>query len=165
MECDLQVITRDQIPSDIYLSATGDEKDWRFIHLGKFKNGLLCIYGSGYPEHPKTLIETTKDEMDYVIKTENPDILQQYYYDNFSDFKSYKDCIKIWDYYHNNKKLIDEVYYTYFTKNGKEITNKKIDHEMLKKYICKYCRIYFDKAIEKICDKVLNEIETADNSD
>ncbi len=114
MQYELNIITREQIPDELYLCENTKDKEWRTIHLIEFDNGLKCVQGSYYPQQAKDIIESIKDEMDYIINIESPDELQEYFYDIFDNFTSYKNCIKIWNYYHNNRNLIEEVYTSYF---------------------------------------------------
>lgn len=120
MEANIIIINRNQIPNNIYLCG-GINDEWYMIHLCDFENGLQCILGAGSYQGAESIIESTKDEMDYVLEnTNNPDELQNYYYENYQDFKLYKDCVKIFDYYTNNQHLIREAYNTYFEQDNIE---------------------------------------------
>jgi hypothetical protein len=129
MEYELNIITRDQIPNNIYLCQNTKDKDWYMIHLVEFYNGLKCVQGSYYPQQAKDIIENIKDEMDYIINTNSPDELQEYFYDNFNNFINYKNCVKIWNYYHNNKNLIEEVYGSYFNEENELISDYHLEYD------------------------------------
>jgi hypothetical protein len=161
MDYELNIISRDQIPSDIYLCERSKEKEWELIHLVEFNNGLKCIQGSNYPQEAKDIIDSIKNELDYIIDIDTPEELQEYYHDDFESFYKYKDCVKIWNYYHNNKDLIIEAYNSYFKEDSdnEESDEEELDKDLVKKYIKKYCEIYFDEAIGKICEKVLNKLK------
>ncbi len=128
MDYELNIITRDQIPDVIYLCENTKDKDWRMIYLVEFENGLKCVQGSYYHQQAKSIIESIKDEMDYIINMNSPDELQEYFYDNFDNFTNYKNCVKIWNYYHNNKYLIKDVYDSFFNDLISEI-DSEIDSE------------------------------------
>ncbi len=111
MDYELDIITRKQIPSNIFLCGENDEKDFDYIHKYQFNNGLTYIIGSNnYIESPKDFIENMEFEMKTVLEeNNNPDELQQYYKDNFDIFYYYRDCEKIWNYYKNNEHLIKQI--------------------------------------------------------
>jgi hypothetical protein len=114
MDATLYIIERNQIPEDIYLCGEGDD-EWSMIYLCEFENGLQCILGAGNYQTVESIIESTKDEMDDVLaNTNSPEELQNYYYEQFQDFKQYSDCVKIFNYYINNQHLINQAYYLYF---------------------------------------------------
>ena len=118
MDYYLNIISRDQIPANMYLCERSDNKEWELIHLFEFDNGLKCILGANFPQQVEDIIETIKNEMDYIININSPDELQEYYYNEFESFYKYKDCVKIWNYYHSNKYLIREVVQSYNTDEG-----------------------------------------------
>ena len=66
--------------------------------------------------------------MDYVLQNNNPEELQNYFYENFEDFKTYSDCIKILNYYTTNQYLIRDTYYTYFEQevNHEDLSDEEI---------------------------------------
>jgi hypothetical protein len=113
MNYEFNIITIDMIPSNIYLC---DKDDWTKINYFEFANGLECVIGANRYLSGKDAIESIKNELDYVLENNNPEELQQYFYDNFENFISYSDCVKIYNYYYKNEGLIKEVYYTYFDK-------------------------------------------------
>jgi hypothetical protein len=126
MEANTYIIDRNQIPEYIYFCGGDDE--WSIIYLCEFENGLQCILGSGNHQTTKRIIESTKDEMDYVLaNTNSPEELQNYYYENFQDFKKYSDCVKIFNYYINNQHLIDEAFYSYFDQNN--VNDEEVDNQ------------------------------------
>lgn len=113
MDYDLNIISRNQIPNNIYLCERSEDKEWDLIHLCEFENGLKCILGANFPQQIDDIIESLKNEMEYIINIDTPDELQEYYKDEFDMFYKYKDCIKIWNYYHNNQHLINQVINSY----------------------------------------------------
>ncbi len=131
MEYELNIITRGQIPDDIYLCDNTKDNDWCMIHLVEFNNGLKCVQGSYYPQQAKSIIQSIKDEMDYIINISSPDELQEYFYDNFDNFTNYKNCVKIWNYYHKNKYLIEEVYESFYNDLISEIDSDLISDSEL----------------------------------
>ncbi len=115
MNYNLNIISRDQIPDNMYLCEQTNDKEWELIHLFEFDNGLKCILGANFPQQVEDIIETLENEIDYIIDIDNPDELQEYYYNEFESFYKYKDCVKIWNYYHSNQNLIREVINSYNT--------------------------------------------------
>ncbi len=105
MNYELNIITRDMIPNNIYLCDNGKD-DWNKINYFEFDNGLKCVIGAGRYLSGKDAIESIYDEMDYVLENNNPEELQKYFYDNFDNFISYSDCVKIYNYYYENEGLI-----------------------------------------------------------
>ncbi len=161
MDYDLNIISRNQIPTDIYLCENTKEKDWDMIHLVEFENGLKCVQGSYYPQQAKNIIESIKDELDYIIDINSPEELQEYFYDNFDNFKNYKDCVKIWNYYHNNKYLIEEAYNSYFNEETEEEDDNIIDddtRDKIEEYVEKYTEIYVNKAMQWASNKIKNKV-------
>ncbi len=128
MEANTYIINRDQIPEHIYL-CNGGKYEWSIIHLCEFENGLQCVFGANSYQTINSIIESTKDEMDYILaNTNNPKELQNYFYDNFQDFKSYSDCIKIFNYYTNNQHLINQAFYSYFDQDNSYAEVEIIEH-------------------------------------
>ena len=113
MDYNLNIISRNQIPADLYLCERSKNKEWELIHLFEFENGLKCILGANFTQQVDDIIESIKNEMDYIINIDTPDELQEYYYNEFESFYKYKDCVKIWNYYHSNQNLIREVINSY----------------------------------------------------
>ncbi len=110
MDYNINIITRSQIPSNIYLCDIHDNKDWEMIHSFEFKNGLQYIIGSNYPiSSPELIIEEMSHELECILNTNDASELQNYYYYTFDNFIKYKDCCKIWNYYQDNQYLIKEV--------------------------------------------------------
>ena len=111
MDYQIQLITRSQIPSDIFLCGENDKTDFKFIHLFEFSNSFKIVYGSNNKIYSAD--EIIEDiENDFRITTEynnSPEELQEYYKDEFDIYYKYSICLKIWNYYNNNKQLIQEV--------------------------------------------------------
>lgn len=168
MNYELNIITRDMIPSNIYLCGKNDEKDWTKINYFEFDNGLECVIGANRYLSGKDAIESMKDELDYVLENNSPEELQQYFYDNFENFIPYSDCVKIFNYFYENKELIKEAYYTYFDKeesDNDEDMEEEIDdiiddntRDKIEKYIDKYTEKYLNKALEWTKQKVHNKV-------
>jgi hypothetical protein len=117
MDYNINIITRAQIPSNIYL-CDGFNKDWDMIHSFEFENGLQFIIGSNNPiSSPEFIIEDMNQELECVLNTENASQLQEFYYSNFDIFINYYDCVKIWNYYNDNKHLITEIINAYDNKD------------------------------------------------
>ena len=123
MDYNLNIISRNQIPADLYLCERSKNKEWELIHLFEFDNGLKCILGANFTQQVDDIIESIKNEMDYIINIDTPDELQEYYYNEFESFYKYKDCVKIWNYYHSNQNLIREVINSYNTEDEGIIDN------------------------------------------
>jgi hypothetical protein len=156
------------IPDNIYLC---DIDNWTKINYFEFENGLKCVIGANRYLSGKNAIESIKDELDYVLENNNPEELQQYYYDNFENFISYSDCVKIFNYYYENENLIKEAYYTYFDKEENdadeneeeeededEENNNQIIDDNTRDKIEYYMDKYMDKAIESVSQKIANKI-------
>ncbi len=112
MEYQINIITRSQIPSNIYLCSDNEDinKDWKIIHSFEFKNGLQYIIGSNHPiSYPELIMEEMAHNLECCLNTSDAAELQTFYYNNFNNFIKYKDCCKIWDYFQNNQHLIIEV--------------------------------------------------------
>ena len=111
MDYQIKLITRSQVPSDIYLCGENDENDFRYIHLFEFNNGFKIVYGShSRIYHVKDIIEDI--ELEFRITTEynnSPADLQEYYEDEYDMHYKYKICEKIWNHYNNNKELIKNI--------------------------------------------------------
>jgi hypothetical protein len=109
MDHTINIITRSQIPNNIYL-CTDFNKDWDMIHSFEFQNGLQFIIGSNHSiTSAELIIEDMDNELELVLNNNTPADLQSYYYHNIDTFINYNDCIKIWNYYINNQHLIKEV--------------------------------------------------------
>ena len=63
------------------------------------------------------VIEYLKSDFDTFSVMESPNIIQEYFYDNFNMFVKYEDCVKIYNYFTNNKELIEEVLNKFDTNN------------------------------------------------
>jgi len=118
MDYNLNIISRDQIPADMYLCERSNNREWELIHLFEFNNGLKYILGANFPQQVDDIIECINNDIDHVIGSNSPDELQEYYYKEFESFYKYKDCVKIWNYYHSNHNLIREVIQSYNTDEG-----------------------------------------------
>ena len=129
MNYDFDIITRDQIPSNIYLCNKNHENEWNKINYFEFNNGFKCIVGANNYLSGQDAIQSIKDEMKYVLENNNPEELQHYFYENFESFISYTDCVKIYNYYSDNEDLINEVYYTYFDKEDSETEDSDIEDD------------------------------------
>jgi hypothetical protein len=109
MDYNINIITRSQIPNNIYLYYDFN-KDWDMIHLFEFENGLQYIIGTNDPIlSAELIIEDMMHELELVLNNNDAANLQSYYYHTFDNFINYKDCCKIWNYYYNNRNLITEV--------------------------------------------------------
>jgi hypothetical protein len=111
MDYIISIINRNQIPSDMYLCGENDEKDFEYIHLFEFTNGLKYVIGSNNRFYTAEEIIGFV-EIDFQIANEynnNPAELQEYYYNEFITFYKYQICEKIWNYYNNNKELIKQM--------------------------------------------------------
>jgi hypothetical protein len=119
MDYDLNIITRDMIPSDIFLCERSNKKDWEMIHFYEFENGLKYVIGSNFPiRSAEELIENIECDMRIILDCcNNPAELQEYYKDEFDMFYKYKDCEKIWNYYNKNKTLLKELIDSYKTES------------------------------------------------
>ncbi len=114
MEYDLNIITRDMIPSDLYLCERDTKKDWEMIHFYEFENGLKYVIGSNFPIHSvEELIESMEHELNTIIECDDPGELQELYRNDYDMFYKYKDCEKIWNYYHKNHNLLRQVIESY----------------------------------------------------
>jgi hypothetical protein len=175
MNYELNIITRDMIPSNIYLCGKTDEDDWTKINYFEFDNGLECVIGANRYLSGKDAIESIKDELDYVLDNDNPEELQKYYYKNLENFIPYSDCVKIFNYYFENEPLIKEAYYTYFDKeesddNDEDMeeseseseyeskNNNKIIDDTIRDKIEHYMDKYMNKAIKLVSQKVAKKI-------
>ncbi len=132
MDYSIQIIQRDQVPSNIYLCGEEDsDKDFKYIHLFEFNNGFKFVIGSNNRIYSiNEIIENI--EFDFRITTEynnSPDELQEYYRDEFDIFYKYKICKKIWNHYNNNKQLIQEIidYYKEEYDNNDSLYEQEID--------------------------------------
>ncbi len=168
MNYELNIITRNMIPNNIYLCDNGKD-DWNKINYFEFENGLKCVIGANRYLSGKDAIESMKDEMDYILENDSPEELQQYFYDNFENFISYSDCVKIFNYYNENEDLIKETYYTYFDKEDME--EEYIDdntRDKIEEYVDKYTEKYLNKAIQwaqkKVYQKVNKKINNNDTT-
>jgi hypothetical protein len=173
MNYEINIITRDMIPSNIYLCNIDE---WTKINHFKFENGLQCIVGANRHLSSKDAIESINDELDNVLENNNPEELQQYYYDNFENFISYSDCVKIFNYYYENEVLIKEAYYTYFDReeNYEEESDEEIEEldeykvededetqiisDDIRDKIDHYMDKYMNKAIKLVSQKVAKKI-------
>ncbi len=156
MDYNLSIISRDQIPNNIYLCGKNDKDEWQKINYFEFENGLKCVIGASRYLSGKDAVESMKNELDYVLENDSPDALQKYFYENFENFISYSDCQKIFNYYTDNEELIKEAYYTYFDKeessdDESENNFNENDKEHIQKYIEKYTEKYVKKAFENVC--------------
>jgi hypothetical protein len=118
MDYQLDIISHDQIPSNVYFHNKNE--NYQYIHKYNFSNGLTFIIGSNkYSSPPTYIIEPLQFTIDIVLKyTETAYELQLYYQDYLGIFNSYKDCTKIFDYYTNNEHLIREVIEYYSNYNN-----------------------------------------------
>jgi hypothetical protein len=118
MEYTVNIITRNEIPNNIYL-CEGIDKDWDMIHSFEFKNGLKYIIGSNNSiTSAELIIEDISHEFELVLNKNDPADYQSYYYNTFNEFINYKDCCKIWNYYHDNMNLIKELINAFYKETG-----------------------------------------------
>lgn len=124
MNYQIEIINKEQIPSNVYFH--GKNENYQYINLFKFSNGLKFVIGSQKYSSPVIyIIEAMKFTIDIVLKySDSPYELQIYYQDYLGMFNSYRDCVKIFDYYNNNEQLIRDVieYYSeyYYDDNDEE---------------------------------------------
>jgi hypothetical protein len=90
MDYKFDIIMRDQVPLNIYLCGKNDENDWKKINYFKFENGLECVIGSNRYLSAKEAINSIKSQLDYIIDINNPDELQEYFFDNFDNYITYE---------------------------------------------------------------------------
>ena len=109
-----EIITLEQIPSNVYFHDKN--KNYKFIHMYTFTNGLIFVIGSNnYLVYIAEIVKAINFNIDIVLRHSiSAYELQLNYQDYHSIFCSYKDCTKIFDYYNDNEHLIREVveYYT-----------------------------------------------------
>ena len=80
MNYTINIITREQIPSNIYL-CDGFKNDWEMIHSFEFENGLQYIIGSNHPiSSVELIIEDMSHDLECVLNTNDASELQDYYY-------------------------------------------------------------------------------------
>ncbi len=128
MEYELEIILRNQIPSDSFLCGENDEKDFEFIHQYKFSNGLTVIIGSNFLiNSPSEIVENIELDLETINTINSPEELQEYYKDNYDIFYHYRDCVKIFKYYKNNELLIKQIIDYY--KENDNINNSYQDEE------------------------------------
>ena len=133
MDYEISIITRNQIPSEIFLCGEDDKDDFKYIHLFEFNNGFNFVIGSNNRIYDvEEIIETL--ETDFNVTTEynkDPDELQEYYKDEFDIFYKYRTCEKIWNYYNNNKQLIKDIidYYKYEEVEETDTNEEIINHD------------------------------------
>ncbi len=128
MDYELEIISRNQIPSDIFLCGENDEKDFEFIHQYKCSNGLTVIIGSNFLiNSPSEIVENIELDLETLNTINSPEELQEYYKDNYDIFYHYRDCVKIFKYYKNNEQLIKQVIDYY--KENDNINNSYQDEE------------------------------------
>jgi hypothetical protein len=127
MNYQLDIITKDQIPSNVYFHS--NNKNYQYIHQFNFSNGLTFVIGSDkYSSPPTDSIESMKFTIDIVLKyNQSAYELQLYYQDYLGIFYSYKDCTKIYDYYTNNEHLINEVIEYYSDYNNYDYYIKDVE--------------------------------------
>jgi hypothetical protein len=127
MDYQINLITRSEVPPHIFLCGENDKPDFRYIHKFEFNNGLVYIIGSYYRIYSvDDIIENI--ESDFRTANEynnNAEELQEYYKDEFDMHYKYSICLKIWNYYNNNKQLIKEVidYYSNLQLDSEQDTN------------------------------------------
>jgi hypothetical protein len=103
-------ISRSELPSEIYIPMFNKKKDWRYIHVVQFKNGFKYYEGVNLQSYNlDMIIDSIKNNYNNIIKTANPEELQNYYYENNNKFYTYTECYKTWNYYMNNKELIIQI--------------------------------------------------------
>ena len=117
------IISWDQIPDNIFICDIKPTKDREKIYYFHFENGLKCFVNRIVSA--KDAIEIIFNAMKDVLDNDTPQELQNYYYNNFDDIIPYNDCIKIYNYYNENKKLIEEVYNSYFD-NDMDTDNESV---------------------------------------
>ncbi len=134
MDYQINLITRSQIPSNMFLCGE-DEDEWKFIHKFEFNNGLIYIIGSSYRIYSvDEIIENL--EFDFRTANEynnNAEELQEYYKDEFDMYYKYSICQKIWNYYNNNKQLIQEVI-DYYKSESEAEPESGNDIELISEY-------------------------------
>jgi hypothetical protein len=119
MNYETEIITREQIPSNVYFHDKN--KNYKYIHMYKFTNGLEFVIGSNnYLVYIGEIVNAMNSNINIVLKHSiSAYELQLNYQDYHSIYCSYKDCTKIFDYYTDNKHLIREVV-EYFTEHYNE---------------------------------------------
>jgi len=116
-------VDRKNIPDNIYMcypfNYNKTKKDWRYIQLFEFNNGLNFYIGCFIPlQELYDAVKTLSGEFYIISQFSSPEEYQQYYHNHYEWYISLDDCYKIWDYYNTNKDLIIEV-----IKEYKEVFN------------------------------------------
>ena len=123
MNYETEIITREQIPSNVYFHDKNE--NYKYIHMYKFINGLTFVIGSNnYLVYIGEIITAMNNTIDIVLKHSiSAYELQLHYQDYLGVFCSYKDCTKIFDYYNDNEYLIRQIieYYTEYCYEVEEV--------------------------------------------
>jgi hypothetical protein len=108
------LIDRKNIPEDFYLSYPFNynktKKDWKYIQLFEFDNGLKYYIGCFMPlQQIYEAVKMLCDEFYIINQFENHEEYQQYYHSHYEWYISLDDCYKLFNYYNTNRELIVEV--------------------------------------------------------
>jgi hypothetical protein len=115
MDYQLDIITINQIPSNVFVCNGSNGKPFNYIHKYTYNNGLIFIIGADELITSLTnIIEKMQFDMDTMNYAESAYELQLYYQDYLGIYNDYKYFCKMFDYYTANQQLINEVieYYT-----------------------------------------------------
>jgi hypothetical protein len=123
MNYETEIITQEQIPSNVYFHDKNE--NYKYIHMYKFTNGLTFVIGSNnYLVYIGEIVNAMNNTINIVLKHSiSAYELQLHYQDYLGVFCSYKDCIKIFDYYNDNEHLIRQIikYYTEYYYEVEEV--------------------------------------------
>jgi len=107
---EIDIISRKNLPKDLYLTQFKNDKDWSCIHLYTFSNGLQYVIGSNdYYENVKDALKYLKFEYGTFKDVSSAKQLHQYFTKELMATISYQDVSKIYSYYKNHTAKIKEV--------------------------------------------------------
>ena len=106
---DYTIISRKNIPENIYLCKPAND-DWKIIYKFSFDNDLDYYIGSNMPiDDTNVVISLVREDYYLFTNFNSPVKILRYFHNEFNEFIDYDDCQKIWNYYNNNKQLIEQV--------------------------------------------------------
>lgn len=112
IDYDVNIITRDMVPTNIYLTKSFKDTDWAMIHRFTFDNSLEFYIGANFPiTSIEEAIEHLRFDYEHFSNFESPEQIQEYFFDEYVQYIKYNDCMKIYDYFHINEKMIKNIIY------------------------------------------------------
>lgn len=106
----VDIIKREDIPSNFYLPKYSSKRDWREIFQFKFSNNFEYYIGSNKPYIEGTdLMTILSVELDIVNETNNPYQFKKILENNYDSKINLRNAIKMYNWYKNKTTKVEKI--------------------------------------------------------